>query len=107
QPSAELAPEQKDSDSLPPYPQLDAFLQLLLEGDLLDNKDIAFLEARARYLSESEKSRIRYLVDKNEYKRRQAAPVIRVNRRSLGPDRQIPLTAKLSRIPTETTQFEN
>nr|MBX2857681.1 NAD+ synthase [Cellvibrionaceae bacterium] len=47
QPSAELAPEQKDSDSLPPYPQLDAFLQLLLEGDLLDNKDIAFLEARA------------------------------------------------------------
>ena len=97
-PSAELAPEQKDSDALPPYPQLDAFLQLILEHDLLDDSEKAILKKTASKLSEAEKTHIRALVDKNEYKRRQAAPVIRINRRSFGPDRQIPLTASISSI---------
>lgn len=103
-PSAELAPEQKDSDALPPYAQLDAFLQLMLEQDLLDKREIEHLKVRANLLSESEKNQISDLIDKNEYKRRQAPPLIRINRRSFGPDRQIPLTANVSQISINPAQ---
>lgn len=96
EPSAELAEDQVDSDALPPYDQLDAYLQILLEEDLLSNKEIALLSATAGLLSGREKTRIGELLDRNEYKRRQAAPVIRVNRRSFGADRQIPLTLKMT-----------
>ncbi|PCK07187.1 MAG: NAD+ synthase [Alteromonadaceae bacterium] len=96
EPSAELAPDQRDSDALPPYDQLDAFLQLLLEGDLLDDSEREKLKTKAFQLPEEDRLRVRMLLDRNEYKRRQAAPVIRVNRRSFGADRQIPLTARIT-----------
>lgn len=96
EPSAELAPDQQDSDALPPYDQLDAYLQLLLEEDLLSSDEIKLLEETANKMPQEEQQRVRTLLDKNEYKRRQAAPVIRVNRRSFGADRQIPLTVKVT-----------
>ncbi len=96
EPSAELAPDQKDSDALPPYEQLDAYLQLLLERDLLSDKEIANLEAESAPMRTDEKARVRTLLDRNEYKRRQAAPIIRINRRSFGVDRQIPITARVT-----------
>lgn len=95
-PSAELAPDQKDSDALPPYDQLDAYLQLLLEGDLLSEAERKDLQKHAFLMPKNERDRMRKLLDRNEYKRRQAAPVIRVNRRSFGADRQIPLTARIT-----------
>ena len=95
-PSAELAEGQVDSDALPPYDQLDAYLQLLLEEDLLDEEERKILNAEAAPLSIEERNWIKTLLDRNEYKRRQAAPVIRINRRSFGADRQIPLTLKVN-----------
>lgn len=98
EPSAELAPDQRDSDALPPYDQLDAYLQLLLEYDLLEQEERDTLHQTAFQMSVRERKRIRNLLDKNEYKRRQAAPVIRVNRRSFGADRQIPLSARMTQV---------
>lgn len=98
EPSAELAPDQLDSDALPPYEQLDAYLHLLLEHDLLTETELKAHTLTASKMKDEEKQKIRYLLDKNEYKRRQAAPVIRINRRSFGADRQIPLTMKLTVI---------
>lgn len=98
EPSAELAPDQKDSDALPPYEQLDAYLQLLLEDDLLEDQERGELQATAFKMPKEDRRRIRTLLDRNEYKRRQAAPVIRINRRSFGTDRQIPLTAKVTNV---------
>ncbi len=99
EPSAELAPDQVDSDALPPYDQLDAFLHLLLERDLLTEKEIDTHTATSALMFEEDKDKVRRLLDRNEYKRRQAAPVIRINRRSFGTGRQIPLTMKVTNIP--------
>lgn len=96
EPSAELALDQKDSDALPPYDQLDAYLHLLLEYDLLTQQEREAHALTASAMSEKDKLKVRRLLDRNEYKRRQAAPVIRVNRRSFGADRQIPLTSKIT-----------
>ncbi|WNO10863.1 NAD+ synthase [Teredinibacter sp. KSP-S5-2] len=98
EPSAELAPDQKDSDALPPYDQLDAFLHLLLEHDLLEPEEIEKHSKTASMMREEDKAKVKRLLDRNEYKRRQAAPVIRINRRSFGADRQIPLTAKVTEV---------
>jgi len=98
EPSAELAPNQRDSDALPPYDQLDAYLQLLLEDDLLEGEERAALKMTAFKMSKEDRCRVRMLLDRNEYKRRQSAPVIRINRRSFGTDRQIPLTARITHV---------
>jgi NAD+ synthase (glutamine-hydrolysing) len=95
-PSAELAPDQRDEDSLPPYPQLDAVLRLFIEGDLLPTSERQACEATVAQMAASEVERVHKLVDRNEYKRRMAAPVIRVQRRSFGFDRQIPITTRVS-----------
>lgn len=92
EPSAELAEGQIDTDSLPPYDQLDAFLQLILEGDLMSNEERHDLEVIVEDMPVEDQLRVRRMLDRNEYKRRQAPPLIRVNRRSFGADRQIPLT---------------
>jgi len=92
EPSAELAPDQRDSDALPPYDQLDAYLQLLLEGNLLDEKEISSLQEQASPLSSADRRKVLSLLDKTEYKRRQSAPIIRVSRRAFGADRRIPLS---------------
>lgn len=86
-PSAELAPEQKDEDSLPPYPILDAILLMYVEQDHCLEDIVA-----AGYEEEVVK-RVVTLVDRNEYKRRQAPPGIRITQRAFGRDRRYPITS--------------
>lgn len=86
-PSAELAPDQKDEDSLPPYPVLDEILRLYIEHDLSANAIIA-----AGFEAETVR-RVLRLVDLNEYKRRQAAVGVRVTQRGFGRDRRYPITS--------------
>jgi NAD+ synthase (glutamine-hydrolysing) len=85
-PSAELAPDQKDSDSLPDYDVLDEILARYVEQDQGVDQIIAagFEEAVVR--------RVVRLVDRNEYKRRQAPPGVKITRRAFGRDRRYPLT---------------
>ena len=87
-PSAELAPGQKDEDSLPPYPVLDEILRLYVELDQSATEIVAagFEEALVH--------RVLAMVDRNEYKRRQAPIGPRVTQRSFGRDRRLPITAK-------------
>jgi len=87
-PSAELAPDQKDEDSLPPYSILDK----LLEGYIEQDKSAADLLAEG--FLEEDVQRVISLVDRNEYKRYQAAPGTRVTHRGFGKDRRYPLVNK-------------
>jgi NAD+ synthase (glutamine-hydrolysing) len=85
-PSAELRPDQQDSDSLPPYDILDPILQRYIEQDLSIERIVAdgFDAALVR--------RVTRMVDRNEYKRRQAPPGVRITQRAFGRDRRYPLT---------------
>ena len=85
-PSAELRPDQKDSDSLPPYEVLDAILEAFIEEDLSVD------ELEARGFDRNTVSRVLDLVKRNEYKRRQAPPGVRVSRRAFGRDWRYPIT---------------
>ena len=87
-PSAELAPDQKDEDSLPPYPELDAILEMYVERDFSADAIVA-----EGYDAEVVRKVIR-LVDLNEYKRRQAAVGARITSRAFGRDRRYPITCK-------------
>jgi NAD+ synthase (glutamine-hydrolysing) len=87
-PSAELAPDQKDEDSLPPYSDLDAILEYYVEKDLSADAIVA-----KGYERETVQRVIR-LVDLNEYKRRQAAIGARITTRGFGRDRRYPITCK-------------
>ena len=86
-PSAELAPNQKDEDSLPPYEILDAILEAFVEHDRSAEQIIA-----DGYDPETVR-RVIALVVANEYKRRQAAPGVRVTSRAFGKDRRYPITS--------------
>ena len=86
-PSAELRPNQKDADSLPDYGELDGILELYVEQD----KCAADIVAMG-YDQKTVEKVIR-MVDRNEYKRRQAAPGVRVTRRAFGRDRRYPITS--------------
>ena len=86
-PSAELAPDQKDEDSLPPYDILDQILALYIEHDLSAEAIIAKGFARDQV------ERAVRLVDINEYKRRQAPIGIRISQRGFGRDRRYPITS--------------
>jgi len=101
EPSAELAPGQRDTDSLPPYPVLDEILKLLIEGGRLAPAELARARefvAQLRATSEGEALvlRVRGLIARNEYKRRQAPPIIRVRSRAFGSGRQMPIAAKVA-----------
>ncbi len=85
-PSAELRPDQKDSDSLPEYDVLDP----IIEGYVEDDLSIAELEA-AGFDSDIVR-RVANLVDRNEYKRRQGPPGVRVSPKAFGKDRRLPIT---------------
>ncbi len=87
-PSAELRPDQVDQDSLPDYKILDAILQRFVEEDQSDDEIIA-----AGYDAETV-HRVIKMVVRNEYKRRQAAPGVRITPRSFGRDRRYPITSK-------------
>ncbi len=86
-PSAELAPDQKDEDSLPPYSVLDPILEMYIEQDMCSEEIIA-----AGY-TPADVNRAIYLVNLNEYKRRQAPPGVRISRRAFGRDRRYPITS--------------
>jgi len=85
-PSAELAPGQVDADSLPPYELLDPIIEGYVEGDrsaaelIADGHDAATVRRVVR------------MIDRNEYKRRQAPPGVRVSPKAFGKDRRLPIT---------------
>jgi NAD+ synthase (glutamine-hydrolysing) len=85
-PSAELRPDQRDSDSLPPYGLLDRVLEAYVEGDQGREEMIA-----AGMPAEVVDEVVR-MVDRSEYKRRQAAPGIRITPKAFGRDRRLPIT---------------
>ena len=100
-PSAELAPEQKDTDSLPPYDVLDPILKLLVEGTRLAGAEYRHAQAfvaqlQARPDGAATVERIRGMIARNEYKRRQAPPIIRVRQRAFGSGRQMPIAARFT-----------
>jgi NH3-dependent NAD+ synthetase len=85
-PSAELRADQKDSDSLPPYETLDAILARLIE----EGQSIA--EVTAAGFDPVTVERVWRLLQRAEYKRRQAAPGVKVSARAFGRDWRLPLT---------------
>jgi NAD+ synthase (glutamine-hydrolysing) len=85
-PSAELRPDQQDTDSLPAYDVLDALLERYVE------KDQSVAEIIAAGFDVATVQRITRLVDRNEYKRRQAPPGVRISPRAFGRDRRYPIT---------------
>lgn len=87
EPSAELRPDQIDSDSLPPYEILDPILELYVE------QDCPPAEIVKQGFDEQAVSRVIRMVDRNEYKRRQAAPGVRITKRAFGRDRRYPITS--------------
>ena len=96
-PSAELAPDQKDTDNLPPYHVLDKMLKLYIEGDLLDPLERHSLELFCLDLETTNYEiyhKICKMVDNNEFKRRQLSPTIRIHKRSFGSGRQLPIAQR-------------
>ncbi|MFO7849926.1 MAG: NAD+ synthase [Spirochaetia bacterium] len=91
-PSAELRPDQKDEDSLPPYKTLDAILELYL----LEN--LSAREIADRGFDEKMVSEILTLVGRNEYKRRQAPPVLKVSKRAFGTGRRMPVARRMYEV---------
>jgi NAD+ synthase (glutamine-hydrolysing) len=90
-PSAELAPNQFDQDTLPPYPLLDAILEGLVEQDLsVGDLSQRFPEETVRWVAQK--------VDRNEFKRQQMPPGIKLSARAFGSGRRMPMAA---RIPVE------
>ena len=86
EPSAELRPDQRDTDSLPPYDLLDPVLLRYIEEDL------SIEEIKVSGLSKSEIKRIARLVDLNEYKRRQGPLGVKITPKAFGKDRRLPIT---------------
>lgn len=97
-PSAELAPGQKDQDSLPPYEVLDEILKILIEGQRLSTHEY---EAACRFVDQltttdagrATVAKVQRLIHRSEYKRRQAAPILRLRPRAFGTGRQMPIAA--------------
>jgi NAD+ synthase len=85
-PSAELRPDQTDQDSLPPYPVLDDILECLVEGEM------GVDEIVARGHDRETVHRIEHLLYIAEYKRRQAAPGVKITKKNFGRDRRYPIT---------------
>jgi NAD+ synthase (glutamine-hydrolysing) len=88
-PSAELRPDQKDQDSLPPYPILDAILQLYIEEGASAEQimDRGFTAETVKWVIRT--------VDRNDYKRRQAAPGLKVTTKAFGVGRRIPIAKRI------------
>jgi NAD+ synthetase len=85
-PSAELRPDQKDTDSLPPYEVLDPIIESYVEDDLGTDEIVARGHDRATV------DRVVRMIDRAEYKRRQAAPGIKITPKAFGRDRRMPIT---------------
>jgi NAD+ synthase (glutamine-hydrolysing) len=89
-PSAELRPDQKDTDSLPPYEELDPILRGYIEDDL-SPEDLVAAGHRPETVA-----RVIKLVDRSEYKRRQAPPGVKITPRAFGRDRRLPIVNRYS-----------
>ena len=87
-PTAELAPDQKDADSLPEYEVLDPVLALYVE------QDKTLEEIVSEGFDKEMVARVITMVDRNEYKRRQAAPGVRITQKAFGRDRRYPITSQ-------------
>jgi NAD+ synthase (glutamine-hydrolysing) len=85
-PTAELRPDQKDTDSLPPYPVLDPILKAYVEEDRRAEEIVAL------GFDPQTVQRVIGMVDRSEYKRRQAPPGVRITQRAFGRDRRLPIT---------------
>jgi NAD+ synthase (glutamine-hydrolysing) len=85
-PSAELRPDQKDTDTLPPYDELDPVIEAYVEEDLGVDDMIA------QGVDETLARRVVQMVDRSEYKRRQAAPGVKITPKAFGRDRRMPIT---------------
>ena len=88
EPSAELAPNQVDQDSLPPYDELDAILELFVE----QRRSIEYIVKMG--FNKQVVARISRLVLNNEYKRRQSAPGPKISKNAFGKERRYPMTSK-------------
>jgi len=91
-PTAELKPDQKDEDSLPPYHLLDRILEQYIENDK------SATEIVSQGFEPSLVHRVIEMVDKNEYKRRQAPPGIKISPKAFGKDRRMPITNRFRLI---------
>ncbi len=89
-PSAELRPGQKDTDTLPPYKVLDPILKAYVEDNVAIDQIVSMGFDRDVVM------RIAKLVDRNEYKRRQSPPCIKITPREFGKDRRLPITSRFS-----------
>ena len=89
-PSAELRPDQKDQDSLPPYPELDAILKLYVE------EDRSVPEIVAMGFSADTAARVARMVDRNEYKRRQGPIGVKITPRAFGRDWRLPIVNRFT-----------
>ena len=91
-PTAELKPDQTDQDTLPPYDQLDEILGCLIEGEYS-------IEMIADFGHNPELvRRVWKMLDRAEYKRRQAPPGVKISSRSFGRDRRYPITNGFTRL---------
>ena len=87
-PSAELAPDQVDQDSLPPYPVLDAILEGLIEDEVS-------VETLCEQFPRETVEWVAKRVDRNEFKRRQMPPGIKLTARAFGTGRRMPMAARI------------
>jgi NAD+ synthase (glutamine-hydrolysing) len=94
-PSAELRPDQKDTDSLPPYDVLDPIIEAYVEDDRSPEDIIA-----ARGLDPKLVDRVVEMIDRAEYKRRQAAPGVKITPKAFGRDRRLPISNRYRRFRT-------
>jgi NAD+ synthase (glutamine-hydrolysing) len=85
-PTAELRPNQKDTDTLPEYDILDKIIKMYIEEDLSAEKIIS------EGIAENIVSRVIRMIDANEYKRRQSPPGVKITPKAFGRDRRMPIT---------------
>jgi len=100
-PSAELKPDQTDQDTLPPYEELDAILECLVENEM------PVSEIVARGHAEATVRLVRRMLDRAEYKRRQAPPGVKITRRAFGRDRRYPIVnafAEIGPLPSDVAE---
>ncbi|MEX1038074.1 MAG: NAD+ synthase [Acidimicrobiia bacterium] len=94
-PSAELRPDQRDSDSLPPYDLFDAILIRYIE------RDMGVADIISEGYDAGTVRRVASMVDRNEYKRRQAAPGVKITVKAFGKDRRLPITNRYRPEPND------
>jgi len=99
-PTAELRPDQRDTDSLPPYDQLDPILEGYIEEDRSPE------DLMAEGMDRDTVERVVRMIDAAEYKRRQAPPGVKITPKAFGRDRRLPITNQYRRSPADATRHD-